>query len=679
MAVDGPDSASDSGSSSDVSDDRGGSSVSDSDRSDFGDAQAEASRDSGGSDSDDDGSSSGSGPSSAPDTSSDDDSDDDSNDDRSSHDDRSSGSYASDDNDSSDDSGPSNNSDAGASGNDSSADDTPGDDGAADRAANDAATEDAAAAEDAARAAAEDAVAEDAVVEDTMQREIDARRSMAESLAEAGVDLSGRPISDSAVAAARASRDETAPASVDPSVDPMDDPDTIDRAANDLDPDAFAATPEARAEAADIIAERSSEYVAGISGFTDIEIDERGIADDLVTIARSDPERAAGIAEALTTQLSPLEAEIVDHHATEAMENARLAEFKLDTRPFGAPAGEVAPGDARQAADDLLAGATSTGLFGGTRIDAEGLAEGLVGIRGADPDLAVEAYRTIARTLDPADAARLDRELERQPYAPGVSVLSPYERRATDIPIVSDIIGDSLAGMQGLWRGATGGPDYAVNPLTGRVLTGRDLQDAKFGAFIELATLGLGKAITGTARGARAVDEMVPPSRPPEPPSGLPSSAVDEVIGVERFVPEAPLSVSNAHSIDTITPRTYFGGGNRTVPKTVARGDVDLAADLAEINAGQAQLLSDGRLLTSSGRTWGYHTDRAAGAFPREGPGLVQLTQAEFGVLKQMVDAGGLTGNAERAFEGMLRAGNQGLTEQSRDTLIDLYASRTAP
>lgn len=143
-----------------------------------------------------------------------------------------------------------------------------------------------------------------------------------------------------------------------------------------------------------------------------------------------------------------------------------------------------------------------------------------------------------------------------------------------------------------------------------------------------------------------------------------------------RFVPNAEMHVSDAHSINFIGPRTRFGGGNRNTPKAIAYGDVDLAVDLAEINAGRAELLDTGDILTSSGRIYGTHGTGGSGVFPRRGPGLVDVTQAEFDILRTMSTSGGMTGNAERALNGMLRSGNGGVTAGTRNKLIRLFDSR---
>jgi hypothetical protein len=133
--------------------------------------------------------------------------------------------------------------------------------------------------------------------------------------------------------------------------------------------------------------------------------------------------------------------------------------------------------------------------------------------------------------------------------------------------------------------------------------------------------------------------------------------------------------VSDSHSVNTITGKTRFGGGNKNSPKTVLKGDIDIAGDIAEINAGKAVKLPNGNIQTSSGRIYGTHPDSPA-VFPRSGPGTVSLTQAEFEIYRQMVESGGLTGNARRAFEGMSRARNGGLSADSEQKLIELFNSR---
>ncbi|MFZ6760928.1 polymorphic toxin-type HINT domain-containing protein [Undibacterium sp. Ji50W] len=142
-----------------------------------------------------------------------------------------------------------------------------------------------------------------------------------------------------------------------------------------------------------------------------------------------------------------------------------------------------------------------------------------------------------------------------------------------------------------------------------------------------------------------------------------------------KFVPKDPVKVSNSHSVDTITPRTFFGGGNKNTPKTVARGGVDIEGDIQAINNGEGILQPDGKILTPSGRIYGTHPDSST-IYPVDGPGLVNLSQAEFAIYKEMLKSGGLQGDALRAFEGMMKAGNGGLNEESAQKLIDLFNSK---
>ncbi|MFN7582604.1 MAG: hypothetical protein ACK5UD_16365, partial [Planctomyces sp.] len=117
--------------------------------------------------------------------------------------------------------------------------------------------------------------------------------------------------------------------------------------------------------------------------------------------------------------------------------------------------------------------------------------------------------------------------------------------------------------------------------------------------------------------------------------------------------------------------RTRWGDGSRNSPKTVAKGDTDLAGDIADINAGRANQLQNGDIVAPSGRVYGTHPGRT-GIFPRSGSlGTVDLTQAKFSLFQDMITSGGLVGNALRAFEGMLASGNPGLSPASRQKLID--------
>jgi hypothetical protein len=127
--------------------------------------------------------------------------------------------------------------------------------------------------------------------------------------------------------------------------------------------------------------------------------------------------------------------------------------------------------------------------------------------------------------------------------------------------------------------------------------------------------------------------------------------------------------------VDTIGPNTRFGGGNRNTPKTVALGGVDLQGDIDAINNGEGILQDDGQILAPSGRTYGTHPESST-IYPTSGPGLVNLTQAEFQIYRLMQTSGGLQGDALRAFNGMMEAGHPGLSADSAERLTQLYNSK---
>jgi hypothetical protein len=146
--------------------------------------------------------------------------------------------------------------------------------------------------------------------------------------------------------------------------------------------------------------------------------------------------------------------------------------------------------------------------------------------------------------------------------------------------------------------------------------------------------------------------------------------------GGSPYVPQNPVRMSEAHNANTIAPNTRWGSGNRYTPKTIARGDIDTASELAEISAGNATRMANGDILTSSGRMYGTHPGSNT-VFLRSGsPGTVDLTQAEFDIFTKMIQSGGLKSNALRAFNGMKSAGNEGLDDSSSTKLIELFESR---
>lgn len=73
----------------------------------------------------------------------------------------------------------------------------------------------------------------------------------------------------------------------------------------------------------------------------------------------------------------------------------------------------------------------------------------------------------------------------------------------------------------------------------------------------------------------------------------------------------------------------------------MAMGGFDLKSDIAEINAGHAIILPGGDVVTSSGRVCGGYPGKNS-VFPREGPGLIKLARAEFGLFQSMLRDGGL-------------------------------------
>lgn len=68
--------------------------------------------------------------------------------------------------------------------------------------------------------------------------------------------------------------------------------------------------------------------------------------------------------------------------------------------------------------------------------------------------------------------------------------------------------------------------------------------------------------------------------------------------------------------------------------------------------------------------------DGSATMFPRSGPGIVQLSQAEFRLYRDMVRQNGMSSSIEKALDGMISVGNNGVSSESRSKLNELYRSR---
>ena len=80
-------------------------------------------------------------------------------------------------------------------------------------------------------------------------------------------------------------------------VDPMDDPDTLDRATGRLDP--FVATPRARADTANIMSRHSVRSALDCRSGTLAHHEPIGMARDVFSLARTDPDAACAAADRL--------------------------------------------------------------------------------------------------------------------------------------------------------------------------------------------------------------------------------------------------------------------------------------------------------------------------------------------------------------------------------------------
>ena len=283
-----------------------------------------------------------------------------------------------------------------------------------------------------------------------------------------------------------------------------------------------AAAQEASADRArTIVSENSYEYPAHVFGMQPVtEYSEDNIARTVMDLARQDPLEAAEVASEVLAQLPADAAERVDQYLQERLEFSRLAEFTLDTRSWSAPRNDVTPAEAAQAANEVLAESYRTGVIGrafGTepRLDTDAIVEGLLDIRDQNPDLAVSAHRDIASRITPAQADALDEALAAAPHAPGVAVAyaSPESLFRDTVlgRVAAGMVGDPIAVVGQAVRS----DGLAVNPLTGDILSGGRLQDAREMAVLDAASAGLAGRLSGALRlgdevvgaGARALDE----------------------------------------------------------------------------------------------------------------------------------------------------------------------------
>ena len=145
----------------------------------------------------------------------------------------------------------------------------------------------------------------------------------------------------------------------------------------------------------------------------------------------------------------------------------------------------------------------------------------------------------------------------------------------------------------------------------------------------------------------------------------------------ENYKPQKPVYVTASHNLDEIAAevakgkKVWFGDGNRTTPKSVMRGK-DIAADIADINAGKATILKYGEIVAPSGRVYGIHTDGKLAVFPKSGEGVVQLNQLEFGLFQTYLRD---KHAALKAWEGFTTNHNQGLRPDSLQKIKGLVNS----
>nr|WP_146218454.1 hypothetical protein [Micromonospora acroterricola] len=99
---------------------------------------------------------------------------------------------------------------------------------------------------------------------------------------------------------------------------------------------------------------------------------------------------------------------------------------------------------------------------------------------------------------------------------------------------------------------------------------------------------------------------------------------------------------------------------------TVVLPGTDVAKDLDDIAAGRARWDPDRQRYEVNGRT--YAVEPSGTVFPEAGPGLEQLSRAEYGALKEYISAGG---DIEKAEAAMAR--NPFLTEAAQERALDVF------
>lgn len=387
----------------------------------------------------------------------------------------------------------------------------------------------------------------------------------------------------------------TAPA-VDPTVAANDNLETV----------ADAVPEDPQAVAASIAAAHSYSYQQGMLAETAVtDYDTAAMASDVLNIAHSDPVAAMDVAAALAEQMPAAYADAMLEQVAERVETSRLAEFNLDVRNLDDPREVIDPEAAQAAADAVLSESYRAGLretvFGGQGpLDADAIVEGLLEMRDINQDLAVAARQEVMGRVTPEMAEQIDAALAEAPPPEGVAVLSantnPWSANAVT-RFAGSLLGDPVAVIGSAFRN----DGLAVNPLTNEILDGRRLEDARFGTFVDVATLGLGKGLTTTTRaGAAVIDEVAATTRAaPAPASGM--------LPTEGVVGSYDDLIAAGTKGDNITPH-HVPSANRMADEGVAKGD-GIAINMEHPHPGAGGRHRD---------TFTYGTQADANMTPRE-------------------------------------------------------------
>ena len=123
-------------------------------------------------------------------------------------------------------------------------------------------------------------------------------------------------------------------------------------------------------------------------------------------------------------------------------------------------------------------------------------------------------------------------------------------------------------------------------------------------------------------------------------PRGPGASGVGSVRGPAAKIPLKP--PNKRHDLNSIRP------GNPAKEKnTIVLPGTDVAADLADISAGRGTWIPKSNRYEVNGRE--YLVEPTGTVIPASGPGFVNLSRAEYKVLKQLIGSGGDVGAARNA------------------------------